>query len=84
MFVRNNALQVHGTKCYLPPVCRAKPRNCNARPLRRRLDRQSFDQRRTIFLCHSDNTMRFPMAILDNPIPVDLRNPPARRNIFRL
>ena len=84
MFVRNKGLEVHGTKRHLPPVCRAKPRKCNARPLRRRLDRQSFDQRRTIFLRHSDNTMRFPMPILANPIPVDLRNPPARRNIFRL
>ena len=84
MFVRNQALEVHGAKRYLPPVRRAKPGKCNARPLRRRLDRQSFDQRRTIFLRHSDTTMRISMAILANPIPVDPRNPPRQRNIFRL
>ena len=84
MFVRNQGLEIHGTKRNLSPLRCAKPGKCNARPLRRRLDRQPFDQRRTMFLRHSDNTMRIPMAILANPILVDSRNPPSRRNIFRL
>ena len=84
MVVRKQGLEVHGTKRNLPPFRRAKPGKCNTRPLRRRLDRQLFNQRRTIFLRHSDTIMRIPMAILANSIPVDSQNPPRQRNIFRL
>jgi hypothetical protein len=82
--VHNKALEVDGTKRNLSPLRGAEPWKCNARTLRRRLDRQAFDQPRTFFLRHADNSMSFPMAILDNPIPADSQYPPAQRNIFRL
>lgn len=84
MVVRHQSLEVHRAKRNLPPLRRAKPGTRNARPLRSRLNRQSFDQLRTVILRHIDNTMRLPMAILTNPILADSQNPSPRQNIFRL
>ena len=84
MVVRKQGLEVHGTKRNLPPFRRREAAEGNARPLRRRLDRQLFNQRRTIFLRHSDTIMKIPMAMPANSIPVGLAKSSEATNHFRL